>query len=58
MLKYLEGNTACYSTSGPGSACLPASSTFTSTEYGFEISSTGGLSKQFTVNSFTLTASH
>ena len=58
MLKYLESNTACYSSSGSGSACLPASSTFTSTEYGFEISSTGGLSKQFTVNSFTLTASH
>jgi hypothetical protein len=58
MLEYLEDNTACYSSSGSGSACLPAGSTFTSTEYGFEISSTGGLSKTFTVNSFTLTASH
>ena len=37
MLKYLEGNTACYSSSGPG---------------------TGGLNKQFTVNSLTFTASH
>jgi hypothetical protein len=57
MLKWLENSTACYSSSGPGSACLKASSTMTSTEYGFEISSTGGLSKNFTVNSFTVTSS-
>jgi hypothetical protein len=57
MLEWLENSTACYSSSGPGSACLPASSTFTSTEYGFEISSTGGLSKQFSLNNFTLTSS-
>jgi hypothetical protein len=57
MLKYLEGNTACYNTSGVGQACMPTGSTFTSTEYGFEISSTGGLSKNFTVNDFTLTSS-
>jgi hypothetical protein len=58
MLKYLEGNTACYSSSGPGTACLPAGSTFTQTTYGWEITSTGGLSKTFTVNSLTYTASH
>jgi hypothetical protein len=58
MLKYLEGNTACYSSSGPGTACLPAGSTFTQTTFGWEISGTGSLSKQFTVNSLTFTASH
>jgi hypothetical protein len=58
MLKYLEGNTACYSSSGPGTACLPAGSTFTQTTFGWEISSTGGLSKTFTLNSMTVTASH
>ncbi len=58
MLKYLEGNTACYSSSGSGTACLPTGSTFTQTTYGFEISSTGGLSKTFTLNSLTVTASH
>jgi hypothetical protein len=57
MLKWLENSTACYSSSGSGSACLKASSTMTSTEYGFEISSTGGLSKNFTVNNFTVTSS-
>ncbi len=57
MLKWLENSTACYSSSGSGSACLKASSTMTSTEYGFEISSTGGLSKNFAVNSFTVTSS-
>ena len=58
MLKYLEGNTACYGSSGPGSVCLAAGSTFTQTDYGFEISSTGGLSKQFKVSNWTQTASH
>ena len=58
MLKWLEGNDVCKTSSGSDADCLQASSTFTSTEYGFEISSTGGLSKNFTVNSFTLTASH
>jgi hypothetical protein len=58
MLKYLEGNTACYGSSGPGTACLPAGSTFTQTTFGWEINSTGGLNKQFTVNSLTFTASH
>jgi hypothetical protein len=57
MLKWLENSTACYSSSGPGSACLKSGSTMTSTEYGFEISSTGGLSKNFTLDSFTVTSS-
>ena len=58
MLKWLENSTACYSSSGPGTACLPAGSTFTQTTYGWEITGTGSLSKTFTVNSLTFTASH
>jgi hypothetical protein len=57
MLKWLENSTACYGSSGSGSACLPTGSTFTQTAYGFEISSTGGLSKQFAVSNWTQTAS-
>ena len=58
MLKWLEGNAACYSSSGAGSVCLPVRSTFTQTAYGFEISGTGGLSRQFMVKNWTQAASH
>ena len=58
MLKWLENSTACYSSSGTGTACLPAGSTFTQTTFGWEINGTGSLSKTFTVNNWTVTASH
>ncbi len=57
MLKYLEGNDICKTSSGT-TDCLPAGSTFTQTVFGFEINGTGSLSKTFTVNNWTVTASH
>ena len=55
MLKYLEGNDICKTSSGT-TDCLPASSTITQFGYGFEISTTDGATLQFTVNSLTQTA--
>ena len=56
MLKYLEGNTACYSSSGTGSDCLPADSTFTQTTFGMEVNGTAGTNQTFTLSSWTMTA--
>jgi hypothetical protein len=47
MLKYLENN-----------GIIASGSTFTQTCYGFEISTTGGLTKEFSVSNWTQTASH
>lgn len=55
MLKYLEGNHACYSSSGAGSECLPTGSTFTQTTLGMEVSGTAGTNQQFTLSSWAMT---
>jgi hypothetical protein len=55
MLKYLEGNSICKTSSGT-TDCLPASSTLTQFGYGFEISTTNGNTQQFTIDSLTQTA--
>ena len=55
MLKYLEGNTACFSSSGTGSVCLPTGSTLTQTTLGMEVSSTAGTNQQFTLSDWTMT---